>query len=90
MGPITELNPPLAFLAPEQQLELSAPDAARLELRSGEAVDVSQNGSRVRARVAIRERVLQGSCFLIEGIEGANANALAAGTAVQITPVARR
>ena len=89
VGPITELNPPLAFLAPEQQLELSVPDAARLGLRGGEAVEVSQNGSSVRARVAIRERVLQGSCFLIEGIEGANANVLAAGVAVQITPVAR-
>ena len=34
------------------------------------------NGSRVEARVAVRERMLDGACFLIEGTEEGNANSL--------------
>jgi NADH-quinone oxidoreductase subunit G len=83
-GPITELNPPLKFLQPQQRLEISPADAERLELRSGDEVRVGQNGTSVEARVAIRERVEPGVCFLIEGTEEGNANALLNGGPVQV------
>ncbi len=75
-GPITELNPPLRFLAPQQRVELSVFDAERLELKTGDEVRVSQNGTSLRARVAIRERVPEGTCLLLEGTAEGNANAL--------------
>jgi NADH-quinone oxidoreductase subunit G len=83
-GPITELNPPLKFLRPAQRVELSLSDAERLELKTGDEVDVSQNGTTVRARVAIRERIQAGVCFLIEGTEQGNANALLNGGPVSV------
>ncbi len=84
-GPITELNPPLRFLAPQQRVELSIPDADRLGLKSGDEVKVAQNGTSVRARVAIRERVSEGVCFLLEGTAESNANALLNGSPVNVT-----
>ncbi len=84
-GPITELNPPLKFLQPQQRVELSLSDAERLQLSSGDEVNVSQNGTTVRARVTIRERVQQGVCFLIEGTAEDNANGLLNGSPVSVT-----
>jgi NADH-quinone oxidoreductase subunit G len=86
-GPITELNPPLKFLQPQQQVEVSPADAERLGLKSGDAVQVRQNGSAVRAKVAIKERVEEGVCFLAEGVAEGNANQLLNGdpVAVEIT-----
>jgi NADH-quinone oxidoreductase subunit G len=88
-GPITELNPPLRFLAPRQQVEISLVDAERLGLKGGDEVKVAQNGSSVLAKVAIKERVAAGACFLIEGTAEENANALLNGgpVAVEITKV---
>jgi NADH-quinone oxidoreductase subunit G len=89
-GPITELNPPLKFLAPQQRVELSLSDAERLGLKSGDEVNVAQkNGTSVRARVAVKERMVDGACFLIEGIADGNANGLLNGSpvAVEITKV---
>lgn len=83
-GPITELNPPLRFLAPQQRVELSVSDAERLDLRTGDEVCVSQNGTSLRARVAIRERVPEGTCFLIEGTAENNANGLLNGSPVSV------
>jgi NADH-quinone oxidoreductase subunit G len=83
-GPITELNPPLKFLAPVQRVEVSAADAERLSLKHGDEVRVGQNGSSVTARVAIRERQEDGVCFLIEGVKGGNANALLDGGPVSV------
>ena len=82
-GPITELNPPLRFLAPQQRVELSVPDADRLGLKSGDEVKVAQNGTSIRARVAIRERVSEGTCFLLEGTAESNANTLLNGSTGQ-------
>jgi NADH-quinone oxidoreductase subunit G len=89
-GPITELNPPLKFLRPRQRIELAPSDAERLGLKSGDEVAVSQNGTSVRATVAIRERAQDGVCFLIEGTDEGNANALLNGgpVAVQIEKAA--
>ncbi len=88
-GPITELNPSLRFLAPQQRVELSPADAERLGLKSGDDVDVAQNGTSLRAKVAIKERVSEGVCFLAEGTAEGNANALLNGgpVSVQITKV---
>jgi NADH-quinone oxidoreductase subunit G len=84
-GPITELNPPLKFLQPEQRVEMSPADAERLGLSSGDEVRVAQNGSSVAARVEIKERVQEGVCFLGEGIADSNANALLNGAPVAVT-----
>ncbi len=83
-GPITELNPPLKFLQPQQRIELSPADAERLELASGEIVQVAQNGSSLQARVAIRERIADGVCFLVEGTAEGNANQLLNGGPVEV------
>jgi NADH-quinone oxidoreductase subunit G len=83
-GPITELNPPLKFLQPQQQVEMAPADADRLGLKSRDEVAVGQNGTSVRARVAIKERVSEGVCFLIEGVVDANANALLNGGPVNV------
>jgi NADH-quinone oxidoreductase subunit G len=83
-GPITELNPPLKFLQPQQRLELSPADANRLSLKNGEIVRVSQNGTAVEALVQIRERIEQGVCFLIEGTAEGNANGLLNGGPVTV------
>ena len=83
-GPITELNPPLRFLAPTQRLEISLPDAERLNLKTGDPVKVSQNGSSVEAHVQIKERVAEGVCFLAEGTAAGNANALLNGGPVRV------
>jgi NADH-quinone oxidoreductase subunit G len=84
-GPITELNPPLKFLRPQQRVELSLPDAKRLGLSNGDEVKVGENGSSVLARVQIRERIEQGVCFLIEGTAEDNANGLLNGSPVSVT-----
>jgi NADH-quinone oxidoreductase subunit G len=83
-GPITELNPPLKFLQPQQRVELSVGDADRLGLQSGDEVSVSQNGTSVLARVAIRERMQDGACFLIEAVAEGNANTLLNGGPVEV------
>ena len=75
-GPITELNPPLRFLAPQQRVEMSVADAERLGLRVGDKVTVAQNGSSVVAAVDVKERTQAGTVFLIEGTKDGNANAL--------------
>jgi NADH-quinone oxidoreductase subunit G len=90
-GPITELNPPLRFLQPKQQLEISPADAERLNLKHGERVLVSQNGASVEAEVQIKERVTAGVVFLAEGLAEDNANGLLNGgpVAVEISKLTR-
>jgi NADH-quinone oxidoreductase subunit G len=84
VGPITELNPPLRFLAPQQRVELSVLDAERLGLGAEDEVSVSQNGSSIRAKVTIKERVPEGTCLLIEGVADGNANQLLNGSPVSV------
>ncbi|HEY6731498.1 MAG TPA: NADH-quinone oxidoreductase subunit NuoG [Solirubrobacterales bacterium] len=83
-GPITELNPPLKFLAPQQRVEISLTDADRLGLKSGDGVRVSQNGASIDAQVHVKERVPAGVAFMAEGIADGNANALLNGGPVQV------
>ncbi len=61
---------------PSQRLELALADAQRLGLAHGDAAVVSANGTKLSAKVAIRERHQEGSCFLVEGTAEDNANAL--------------
>ncbi len=84
-GPITELNPPLKFLQPQQRVEVSVADATRLGLKTGDKVSVAQNGTSVQARVAVKERMSDGVCFLIEGTSEGNANGLLNSAAVAVT-----
>jgi NADH-quinone oxidoreductase subunit G len=84
-GPITELNPPLRFLQPQQRAELSPADAERLGLRNGDAVEIGANGAAVLARIAIKERVQEGVVFLIEGTAEDNANGLLNGGPVRVS-----
>ncbi|MGN6274883.1 MAG: NADH-quinone oxidoreductase subunit NuoG [Solirubrobacterales bacterium] len=83
-GPITELNPPLKFLTPQQRVEISPADAERLSLKTGDNVRVGQNGAAVEAEVHVKERVPAGVCFLAEGVAEGNANALLNGGPVQV------
>ncbi|HWM56152.1 MAG TPA: NADH-quinone oxidoreductase subunit NuoG [Solirubrobacterales bacterium] len=83
-GPITELNPPLRFLQPQQRVEISVGDAERLGLKNGDEVEVAQNGTVVLAKVAIKDRVQEGVCFLIEGTAEDNANGLLNGSPVAV------
>jgi NADH-quinone oxidoreductase subunit G len=83
-GEITERNPALRFLAPRQTVELAPVDADRLGVSHGEDVDVRSNGTSLRARVAVRERMRPGAAFLIEGTAEQNATALAGAAAVKI------
>jgi NADH-quinone oxidoreductase subunit G len=84
-GPITELNPPLKFLTPQQRVEISTADAERLGLRSGDKVRVSQNGAGVEAEVHVKERVSKGVVFMAEGVLDGNANRLLNGGPTQVT-----
>ena len=84
---VTDRAPALRFLSPKQTLELSPADAERLELGGAQEVEVRSNGTSVRARVAIRERVRPGSAFLVDGL-GDGAGALAR-ELVEITPAER-
>ena len=81
---MTELNPPLKFLTPQQRLEISSGDAQDLGLSSGDEVRVSQNGSSIDATVQIKERVPKGVVFMAEGVLDGNANALLNGGPVQV------
>ncbi|MCE3267415.1 MAG: NADH-quinone oxidoreductase, chain [Solirubrobacterales bacterium] len=81
----TRRNPSLRFLMPTQRLELSAKDAKTLDLANGDPVTVSADGSRLEARVSVRERMRPGAAFLIEGTETDNANLIATGEPRRIT-----
>ncbi len=87
-GEVTELNPALRFLAPAQRVELAVADGERLGLTDGDEVEVRSNGSSVRARVALRERMRPGAAFLIEGTAEQNANRLNGAEVVEIIPTA--
>jgi NADH-quinone oxidoreductase subunit G len=81
---VADRSPALRFLAPRQTLELAPVDADRLGVTPGEEVEVRSNGTSLRARVMVRERIRPGAGFLIEGTAEANANALEPGTFVEI------
>jgi NADH-quinone oxidoreductase subunit G len=79
--------PVLRFLAQRQRAELSADDARRLGVATGDEVEVSCDGVRVRATVALRDGAVPGSVILLEGTDEDNATALTNGAArtVEVT-----
>jgi NADH-quinone oxidoreductase subunit G len=84
---VTDRNPALRFLGPRQTLELAVSDGERLGLADGDEVEVRSNGTSVRARVDLRERMRPGAAFLIEGTATDNANALAAARTVEVARI---
>jgi anaerobic selenocysteine-containing dehydrogenase len=74
--PQVEISPALHYTIARQQLELSPEDAARLGISSGEAVEISQNGTRLSGTAQVRSGVPEGTAFLAEGIAADSANAL--------------
>jgi NADH-quinone oxidoreductase subunit G len=85
---VTDRNVALRFLAPGQTVELAPGDGERLGLADGDEVEVRSNGTAVRARVALKERMRPGTAFLIEGTATDNANALPGSPTVEIVPTA--
>jgi anaerobic selenocysteine-containing dehydrogenase len=59
---------------PSQTLEVNPRYAERRELGEDDEVDVRLNGTSVRARVRLRERVPDGTGFLVEGLGDAAAS----------------
>ena len=83
-APEVEISPALHFTIAHQQVELSPEDARRLRIGNGEAVDVSANGTRLRATAAVRSGVPPGTAFIADGIATDSANALT-DTRVEVT-----
>ena len=65
-------------------MQLLAAGAERLGIAPGDEVEVSSNGTSVRAIAALRSRMLPGSVFLIEGTSEDNANALNNGVPLSV------
>ena len=75
-APEVEASPALHYTVAHQQVELAPEDAARLGIANGEAVQVAQNGTRLKATAAVRTGVPAGTAFLAEGIASESANVL--------------
>ena len=78
--PEVEISPALKFLVPHQQVELAPPDARRLGIEHGEAVEIVQEGVRLPAVAHVRSDVPIGTAFLAEGISQDSANVLTGST----------
>jgi NADH-quinone oxidoreductase subunit G len=74
-APEVEISPALLFTIARQQVELSPEDARRLGIANGDAVDVAQNGTRLRGTAHVRSGVPAGSVFVADGIAHQSANA---------------
>ena len=83
---VTERNAALRFLTAKQKVELAPADGERLGLADGDDVVVRSNGTSVRARVDLRERIRPGTAFLIEGTAEDNANVFNGSPTVEIDP----
>jgi NADH-quinone oxidoreductase subunit G len=83
-----ERSPALRFLVPSQTLELAPADAQRLGVSQGDEVDVRNNGTSLRARVRVHQRMREGAGFLIDGLAENSANALAGAETVEVKQVA--
>ena len=75
-SPEVEVSPALQFTIARQQAELSPQDAQRLGIATGDAVTVSQNGTRLNATATVRTGVPAGTVFLATGIASDSADAL--------------
>jgi NADH-quinone oxidoreductase subunit G len=75
-APEVEISPALQYTIARQQAELSPEDARRLNIGSGDKLEISQNGTRLEATAAVRSGVPAGTVFLATGIKAHSANAL--------------
>ncbi len=75
-SPEVEISPALHYAIARQLVELSPEDADRLGIFPGEQVEVTQNGTRLRAAAHVRSGVPPGTAFLAEGVAVDSANAL--------------
>jgi NADH-quinone oxidoreductase subunit G len=82
-APEVEVSPALQYTVAHQQVELSPQDAERLGVANGDRVDVSQNGTQLKATAAIRSGVPAGTAFLADGIAEESANVLT-DTAIEV------
>ncbi|MBV8944625.1 MAG: hypothetical protein JOZ95_04340, partial [Solirubrobacterales bacterium] len=73
-APEVEISPALKFTVARQQVELSPEDAERLGIAPGEAIEVSQNGTRLNAVAHVRTGVPTGTAFLADGLANGSAN----------------
>ncbi len=64
---------------------MAVKDAEGLGVKIGDEVRVAQNGTSIRAAVDVKERIADGTVFLIEGIRDGNANRLLNGGPVDVT-----
>ncbi len=74
-APEVEISPALKFTVAHQLIELAPEDAQRLGITDGEAVEVSQNGTSLKAIAHVRTGVQAGTAFLADGIAVDSANA---------------
>jgi NADH-quinone oxidoreductase subunit G len=74
-APEVEVSPALKFAIAGQHVELAPEDAERLGIAPGQAVEVSQNGTALRAIAHVRTGVPAGTAFLADGIAHESANA---------------
>jgi NADH-quinone oxidoreductase subunit G len=74
-APEVEISPALKFTVAHQQVELAPEDAQRLGIASGDPVEVSQNGTALKAIAHVRTGVQAGTAFLADGIAVESANA---------------
>jgi NADH-quinone oxidoreductase subunit G len=75
-SPEVEISPSLQYTIARQQAELSPEDARRLNIASGDLLQISQNGTSLEATAAVRSGVPIGTVFLATGIAKDSANAL--------------
>ena len=75
-SPEVDISPTLQYTVAHQQLELSPEDAIALGIATGEAVEISQNGTRLHAKAIVRSGVAPGTVFLADGIATDSANSL--------------
>jgi NADH-quinone oxidoreductase subunit G len=73
-APEVEISPALNFTVAHQQVELAPEDALRLGITDGDAIEVAQNGTRLRGSARVRFGVPAGTAFLAEGIATGSAN----------------
>jgi NADH-quinone oxidoreductase subunit G len=86
-APEVAASPALAFLHPQQRVEISPADARARGLADGvEMLVVDDSGAGVRARVAVRDAVTDGRAILLDGIPHDSANRLR-GELVWIVPI---
>jgi NADH-quinone oxidoreductase subunit G len=83
---VSERNPALEFLSPDQTVEISEAAARSLGVGNGtEVVVTADNTKSLRAHVAIRPRVPDDVAFLIEGTRENAANLLSGASTVTIS-----